>query len=66
MDNSVSSRKLEVKHAGAAIEYGTLTLLMESCFQQPVLVMPLEPLSRPMDWRLMQVFGEIGKIHHLA
>jgi hypothetical protein len=42
MDNSVSSRKLEVKFAGAATEYGTLTLLMESCFQQPVLVMPLE------------------------
>ena len=42
MDNSVSSRSLEVKYAGAAIEYGTLALLMESLLQQPVLVMPLE------------------------
>jgi hypothetical protein len=42
MNNSVSSRNLEVKYAGAAIEYGTLALLMESLVQQPVLVMPLE------------------------
>jgi hypothetical protein len=42
MDNSVSSRKLEVKHTGDAIEYGTLTLLLDSCYLQPTLVMPLE------------------------
>ncbi|MBA2678655.1 MAG: hypothetical protein H0U76_09730 [Ktedonobacteraceae bacterium] len=43
MDKSVISSNLEVKYAGAAIEYGTLTLFIENLpVQQPVLVMPLE------------------------
>ena len=42
MNNSLSSRDLEVKYAGVAIEYGTLTLLIDTVVQQPVLVMPLE------------------------
>ena len=42
MNNSLSSRNLEVKYAGVAIEYGTLPLLLDTIIQQPVLVMPLE------------------------
>ncbi len=42
MNNNLSWRHLDAKYAGIAIEYGTLPLLMESLFQQPVLVMPLE------------------------
>jgi hypothetical protein len=42
MNTPLSSRHLEGKYAGIALEYGTLSLLMESLFQQSVLVMPLE------------------------
>lgn len=43
MNNHLSSRDLEVKYAGIAIEYGTLPLFIENLpVQQPVLVMPLE------------------------
>jgi hypothetical protein len=42
MSNNLSSHNLDARYAGIAIEYGTLTLLIESLFQQPVLIMPLE------------------------
>ncbi len=42
MNTHLSSRDLEVKYTGVATEYGTLTLLLDTVIQQPVLVIPLE------------------------
>jgi hypothetical protein len=42
MDDTVSQKKLEIKHAGQAIECGTLAILLNAVVQQPVLIMPLQ------------------------
>lgn len=43
MDTSIAytSHELTVKHAGLAVECGTLAVLLDAVIQQPVMVMPL-------------------------
>ncbi len=42
MDNKVTQKQLEIKHAGLAIECGTLNILLKAVVRQPVFLMPLE------------------------
>jgi hypothetical protein len=41
-DKKVPQNKLEVKHAGQAIECGTLEVLLNAVVYQPVFIMPLQ------------------------
>ncbi len=41
MGDTLPSQHLEVKHAGQAVECGTLKILLDAVLQHPVLVMPL-------------------------
>jgi hypothetical protein len=42
VSDKVSQNRLEIKHAGQAIECGTLAVLLHGVVQQPVFVMPLQ------------------------
>jgi hypothetical protein len=42
MSDKVSQNKLEIKHAGQAIECGTLAILLNAVVYQPVFIMPLQ------------------------
>src|SRR5437667_6032776 len=42
MSDKVSQNNLEIKHAGQAIECGTLAVLLNAIVYQPVFVMPLQ------------------------